>query len=500
MNNSEILRVENLSKKFPGVLALDNVNLTINNGEIHCLLGENGAGKSTFIKILTGVHKNDSGKIYFQGREIKKLNTEIALNELKIIPIYQELSLVSHLSVYENIFLGNEKRMLNGLLINRRWMINCTNDIFNKLNQNINPTALVSSLSIAKQQIVEIAKALSREANILILDEPTSSLGEKDAYNLFEILFQLRNKKTAIIYITHKLDEVRKLADKITIFRDGKKVITEVPEKLTDEDIIKHMVGRTLKNIYPKKSVKPEDEVVFETKDIKRKNVLKNISFKLYKGEVLGIAGLVGSGRTETLKAIFGADKIDHGEIYLNGKRIEIKHPYDSLKNGLALIVENRKEEGLFLDQDISFNISIVSLLKNYFTFGFIKVKKENKKAEELIDSLKIKTPSLRTLVNSLSGGNQQKIIIAKWLNVAPEVFLFDEPTRGIDVGAKYEIYNIIFELAKTGKSIIMVSSELGEILGICDRVLVMSKGEIVAEFKGEKATQETVMKKMIGV
>ncbi len=493
------LQIKNVSKTFPGVKALDSVNLEIGKGEIHVLVGENGAGKSTLIKILTGLYRPDAGEIYINGQRVEDNNPQKALKKLGIVPIYQELNLISLLDVTENIFLGHEikKDQRTGIFLNRKAMIAKTQDILDKLNQKIDPLALVGSLGVGKQQMVEIAKALSIHANLIILDEPTAALGNEEIVELFQIMRQLKKEGVTIIFISHKLEEVAEIGDRLTVLRDGKLVITEDVSKVSIDDMIRYMVGREIENKFPKIETRRGAEAL-RVENLKRDGVLQNISFRAYQGEILGIAGLVGAGRTELARAIIGADPIDSGEIYINGRKTAIKSPQDALQHGLVLLTEDRKNQGLFLDETVLFNCFITNL-KKYKKIILLDLKKVKEDVINLIHHLKVKTPDCNTKVAQLSGGNQQKVVISKWLNTNAKIFIFDEPTRGIDVGAKVEVYNIMNQLVKNDAAIIMISSELPEILGLSDRTIVIHDGKITGEFNRTDATQEKIMKAATG-
>lgn len=486
------LKLENITKTFPGVKALDNVDLEVEKGEIHVLIGENGAGKSTLIKILTGLHQPDSGKIIIDGKEIKENNLRTALDN-GIIPIYQELNLIQQLDVTENIFMGREIKKNEKLgIINRKHMEERTREILDRLNQDISPTAKIQDLGVGKQQMVEIAKALSVDVNLLILDEPTSSLGEDEVNELLKTMEKLKKQGVTMIFISHKLSEAKRIGDRVTVLRDGKYVSTNNIADVTEEDIVRDMVGRDIDEQYPKIDIDRGEEVL-RVENLKRGDIVNDISFSAHRGEVLGIAGLVGAGRTELVRTIIGADKRDSGDIYINGHKVKIDHPKDALEEGMVLLTEDRKTQGLFLDQTVKFNI-VSSNLNKYKKNILLDLKKQSVDTEKYVSNLKIKTPGIYTKAKQLSGGNQQKVVIGKWLNTNAEIFIFDEPTRGIDVGAKVEIYNIINELVGQGKSVIMVSSELPEILGVSDRILVISEGKLTAEMDVKEATQEKIM------
>ena len=491
------LKIRHITKNFPGVKALDDVSFDIQKGEIHVLVGENGAGKSTLLKILTGAYQADEGEIYLNGEKIENNDPIKSLHEWGIVPIYQELNLIPQLDIAENIFLGREiytsKRFR---ILNRKLMIQKSKEFLEKVGLNIDPTTKIEQLGIGRQQMVEIAKALSIDAKIIILDEPTAALGEGEIERLFSLMRQLKSDGITLIFVSHKLEEVKEIGDTVTILRDGKHIITTDVKELSEDEIVRYMVGRNIENKFLKIKSTPKGEIL-RVENLTN-YALKNVSFTAYRGEVLGIAGLIGAGRTELARAIFGADKIDAGEIFINGKKVEIKSPEDAIKHGIVLLPEDRKAQGLSLIHDVKFNCTISNLGK-YKNKFFLNIKNEVRDTKRLIKDLSIKTPSVSTRVEQLSGGNQQKLVIAKWLNTQADIFIFDEPTRGIDVGAKVEIYKIINRLVEEGKSVIMISSELPEILAMSDRILVMHEGEITAVFNQEEATQEKILEAAIG-
>lgn len=488
----KILQLIDIVKVFPGVKALDGVNIDIIRGEIHALVGENGAGKSTLMKILSGIYRPTNGKVVLGGKEIILENTKQA-QELGITIIHQEFSLIPYLNAVENIFLGRELRKRNGLL-DKKLMKEKAQELLKRIEVEINLEKSVDGLSVAEQQFIEIAKALSVNANFLILDEPTATLTEGEVAHLFNLMRTLKKNGVSMIFISHHMDEIFQISDRFSVLRDGKWIGTEVTNKVTKDDIIRMMVGRDLKETFPERAyLKIEKEVLLEVKKLKNKRV-KDVSFKLNKGEILGICGLVGSGRTEVVRALIGADKVMVKEIYMKGKKVDIKSPYEALKYSIALIPEDRKSQGLVLESSVKSNISLSGLTKITNKFNFIDKVKEINIVEKYVSSLKIKTPDIYRLVRNLSGGNQQKVVIAKCLNTGCEILIFDEPTRGIDVGAKAEIYKLMRELVDRGISIIMISSELPEILGMSDRILVMYKGEITGEISAKEANQEKIM------
>ncbi|AAM24022.1 ribose transport system ATP-binding protein [Caldanaerobacter subterraneus subsp. tengcongensis MB4] len=485
-----LIRMENISKEFPGVKALKNVNFEIKKGEVHALVGENGAGKSTLIKILSGVYSKDSGKIYFDGREVE-INSPKEAQQLGISVIHQELNLCLHLTVAQNIFLGREF-VKNGV-IDEKKQNEEAKKILEKLNVNIDPAEYVKNLSVSRQQMVEIAKAISMEAKVIIMDEPTSAISEKETEELFKVIGELKKQGKSIIYISHRLEELNRIVDRVTVLRDGEHIITANFRDLTIDDIIRYMVGRKLEEKYPRVYVN-RGKKILEVHGLSQGTRLKDISFDLYEGEILGFAGLVGAGRTEVARAIFGADKFDKGEILINGKKVEINSPIDAIKNGLAYVPEDRKLTGLALNLSVLANITLATMDNVVNMLSVINSVKERKIGEKIIRDLKIKTPSLFQRVQNLSGGNQQKVIVGRWLLREPQIYIFDEPTRGIDVGAKIEIYNILNNLKQEGKGIIVISSELPEIMGITDRVVVMCEGRITAILETSKTTQEEIM------
>ncbi|WBW98231.1 xylose ABC transporter ATP-binding protein [Oceanirhabdus sp. W0125-5] len=500
MKENYILEMQNIIKEFPGVRALDNVNFKVKAGEIHALVGENGAGKSTLMKVLSGVHPKGSyeGKIIIDGKEQDYSNIKES-EEAGVGIIYQELALVKEMNICENIFLGNEFQKMG--IINWNKAMAKTKELLNRVGLDDKPDTKVMNLGIGKQQLVEIAKALSKNIKILILDEPTAALNEDDSENLLEIIRELKKQGISCIYISHKLKEVKAIADTITILRDGKTIETFENEEDTSMDrVITGMVGREMGQLFPREEHTP-GEVVLEVKnwnvynpELPDKKTIDNISFKARKGEILGIAGLMGAGRTELMMSLIGAYGTNKsGEIFIEGQKLNIKGPKAAIENGLCYLSEDRKKTGLVLDMDIKENTTLASLDKISSIFG-INENEEIRISNDYVKVLKTKTPSIEQKVKNLSGGNQQKVVIAKWLMADPKVLVLDEPTRGIDVGAKYEIYNIMNELVSKGVSIIMISSELPEILGMSDRILVMHEGKFTAELDYKDADQEKVM------
>jgi len=500
--NKILLEMKNITKKFPGVVALDDVNFQVTEGEIHCLVGENGAGKSTLMKVLSGVHPhgNYEGEIIIEG-EAQKFSNINDSKEIGIAIIYQELALIPEMTVYENIFLGHE--ITNGIKIDWNETIKRAKKVLEKVRLLVNPAEKIKELGVGKQQLVEIAKALSMDVKLLLLDEPTSALSEDDSENLLNLLRALKKQGVTCVLISHKLSEVIKIADTVTVLRDGETVGTLSAEKneITEKKLIKLMVGREINDIYPKRKVKKSKDVVFEVKDWnvydpkRGKQILTDISLNVKKGEIVGFAGLMGSGRTELALSLFGNPDRSRvsGDMYIDGENINFSHPENAIKKGVAYVSEDRKGNGLILIQDVKQNITLANL-REIANRGVVDNNAEIKVANEYTTSLAIKTPSIEQKVLYLSGGNQQKVSLAKWLFVKPNILILDEPTRGIDVGAKYEIHSIMNDLVEQGMSIIMISSELPEILGMSDRIYVLSDGKISGELSIEEADQEKIM------
>lgn len=491
-----VLEAKNIRKEFPGVLALDDVNFDLKPGEIHALLGENGAGKSTLIKIISGVYKAEAGEIIIDGQKKVFNNPHEALNN-GISTIYQEFNLVPYMNVSENIYLGKEDLISERFgVLNRRKMENETNKLLNSINLNLNPNEIAKGLGIAKQQLLSIAKAIFRKAKVIIMDEPSAVLTTKEFEYLLELIRGLKSEGIAIIYISHRIEEIFQIADRVTVLRNGKLIGTNKINDIDIDQLIKMMVGRRLEEKYHKATVKIGSDL-FEVENINRKNILKNISFTLRKGEILGITGLVGAGKTELARAIFGADKKDSGVIKINNEVIEIDNPNSAINNKVSFIPEDRKNGGLVLQMSVQHNITLANL-NQLVKAGVINLKKEKEIAREFKDKLSIKTPTLERRTLYLSGGNQQKVVIAKCIFTDAHIFIFDEATRGIDVGAKIEVYDLIMNLVKKGAGIIFISSEFEEILGICDRILVMSKGKVTKEFDRKDADKEKILKAAI--
>jgi ABC-type sugar transport system ATPase subunit len=491
-----ILRMENIHKRFPGVYALSGVSFELRFGEVHALLGENGAGKSTLIKVLAGIHPVDEGSIYIKG-EKRNIDSVKASQANGISVIHQELCLVPHMTVSENIFLGRESLKGKFKAVDRIGQNKKAQEILNSLGLDIRATDMVVKLSVAQQQMVEIAKALSVDSEIIVMDEPTSSLSEKEVDMLFKTIDNLKKRNIAVIYISHRMEELYQITDRITVMRDGRYIGTKETKDVTMDELIAMMVGRELKDLYIR-NFHELGEKVFEVKNLSRDNILKDISFSLNKGEILGISGLVGAGRTELARAIFGVDSFKYGKVIIEGREVTINSPQDAMNNGIVLVPESRKEQGLILIKSVGYNITLCVLNEFLKTFSNDK-QKEDSIVSDYISKLSIKTPSSEQLVGNLSGGNQQKIVIAKWLATKPKVLILDEPTRGVDVVAKAEIYSIIDMLANQGVSIIMISSDLPEVTNMSDRVMVMCRGEVTGILERKEFTQERIMKLATG-
>ena len=490
------IELKGVSKIFPGVIAIDNIDIDVYPGEILGLVGENGAGKSTLIKLLTGAHRSDLGQILVEGKEVYIQGPKEAMR-LGITAIYQELNIVRELSVAENVYLGRELKNKGIPLINIKEMIRKSGELLMELGQKIDPKIAISKLGMGQQQMVEIAKALSVQTKLLIMDEPTSSLSSKEVKELLRTIKELKQKGISIIFISHRLDEIMEVCDRVTVMRDGRKVTTLPIEEVTLEKLIRLMVGRDLKNQFPKVESKVGEEAL-RIENYTSNNVFNNVSFKVHKGEILGLSGLVGAGRTEVARAIFGVDMKNKGRTYINGKEVNIKSPKDAMAHGLAFLTEDRKEQGLVLDNTVAFNMNLASL--NRCKSGMLlDIKKLKQITMENIRKLDINPPVDTFTVRKLSGGNQQKVVIGKWLNTHANIFIFDEPTRGIDVGAKVEVYNVMNELVLNGAAVIMISSELPEILGMSDRIIVMHEGKVTGEFSMHDANQENIMKAAAG-
>jgi ribose transport system ATP-binding protein len=507
----ELLRLEGISKSFPGVKALDNVHLDVRKGEVHALLGENGAGKSTLMKILSGAYTRDSGEIYWEGQRID-IHSPKQSQDLGIGIIYQEFNLIPQLSIAENAWIGREPlanhsmRMIDWQLMYRR-----TKALLDELHLDLDPRRPVAGLGVAQQQLVEIAKALSLDTKLLIMDEPTSALTEREVEHLFGVIERLKARGVAVVFISHHLDEVEHICDRGTVLRDGTYVTTIDLEGVSEEELIRLMVGRNLDQQFPKVPHSSGQEAlrveglsrmggtqIAGGAGLEAKGLLNDISFTAYTGEILGIGGLVGAGRTELMRCVFGADPIDAGRIWIFGKELKITSPQAAIKAGLGLLPEDRKQQGLVLKLSVRENIALASL-KQFVSNGLLRLRDEDKQAHEYVKNLRIRTPGIYQQVQFLSGGNQQKVVLAKWLASCSKILIFDEPTRGIDVGAKVEVYNLMNSLVEQGVAVIMVSSEMPELLGMSDRILVMHEGRITAELTREEATQERVLAAAMG-
>lgn len=492
MDQPALLEMRGISKSFPGVKALDNVSLTVRPGTVHALMGENGAGKSTLMKCLFGIYRRDEGTITLDGRDVEFKSSKEAL-ENGVAMVHQELNQALTRTVKDNLWLGRYPKV-GGFIVSERIMDKRTREIFEELEVNVDPNAIMSKLPVSQRQMVEIAKAVSYDAKVIVFDEPTSSLTETEVEHLFRIINMLRSKGCGIIYISHKMEEILRISDDVTIMRDGTWVATRPAKELTMDEIIRLMVGRELTNRFPPKTNQP-GEVILDVQHMAGKYTrLKDATFQLKKGEILGIAGLDGSGRTEVLENLFGAMTREGGSITLHGRQIQNRSPKEAIKNGFALLTEERRATGIFGIRDIKEN-TVISNLKGYLLGGVVlSDKKMREDTDWSIQAMHIKTPSQRTQIRSLSGGNQQKVIIGRWLLTKPEILLLDEPTRGIDVGAKYEIYQLIIDLANEGKGVIMVSSEMPELLGVCDRIIVMSGGQVAGEVNAASTSQEEIL------
>lgn len=491
-----ILEVKDIRKEFPGVVALKNVNLKVKRGSVHALLGENGAGKSTLIKIISGVYTQTSGHIFVNGNEVDKMTPKTAM-KLKIAVIHQELNLVPQMSVAENVFVGREITTPVGT-VDFKEMERRTGEILKQFKIELDPKAKVNDLSIANQQIVEIAKILSLDTDIIIMDEPTDVLTDNETERLFDIVHNLKKNGKTIIYITHRLGELEQICDEFTILRDGEYIETGAIREHTINDIVALMVGRDLKDQFPYTKAKVGEEAL-RLEDCSRKGVVEHISFSLKKGEAVGLAGLVGAGRSELARCIFGADKFDQGKVYIEGKPVVIDSVRKAINNGIYYTTENRKEDGIFQNASVNFNMTISSL-NDILTKNVIVKRKENSLTHDMKEKLLIKTADMGVEIKNLSGGNQQKVIFARALLTHPKIIILDEPTRGIDVGAKAEIYRIISDLKALGNAVIVISSELPELMGICDRILVMHEGKLNGEFAKEEAAESKIMQCAFGV
>ena len=493
MEQDILLQMVGISKSFPGVKALDNVSLNVHGGTVHALMGENGAGKSTLMKCLFGIYGKDSGHIYLEGKEIDFKSSREALDN-GVAMVHQELNQALKRSVMDNIWLGRYPTVMGGLAVNEKKMYADTMAVFEELGINVDPRRIMSTMPVSQRQMVEIAKAVSYNSKVIVFDEPTSSLTEEEVEHLFKIINMLRDRGVGIIYISHKMAEIKRISDYITVMRDGQWIATERAADLEMNDIIRLMVGRELTNQFPPKTNVPGDVYLKVDGLTGMYNQLRDVSFYARRGEILGLAGLDSSGRTETLESIFGIRTRKEGIISLNDQPCFNRSAGESIKNGFALLTEERRATGIFGVLDIRAN-TVISSLKRHLRFGlYLSEKTQREDTQHYIDAMHTKTPSQETKIRSLSGGNQQKVIIGRWLLTEPEVLLLDEPTRGIDVGAKYEIYQLILDLANKGKTVIMVSSEMPELLGVCDRIVVMSGGRVAGEVDAATATQEQIM------
>jgi methyl-galactoside transport system ATP-binding protein len=488
-----LLEMIGLTKTFPGVKALDGVNLRVRPGTVHALMGENGAGKSTLMKCLFGIYQRDAGKIVFNGEEVEFTSSRHALDQ-GVSMVHQELNQVQSTRVMDNIWLGRFPK--KGLFIDEEKMYVETKKIFEELDINVDPKEKVGNLPVSESQMVEIAKAVSYNSRVIVMDEPTSSLTEKEVGHLFKIIRSLRDRGVSIIYISHKMEEISEISDDVTIMRDGQWIATESIENITTDQIINLMVGRDLTHRFPPKTNEPGN-VMMKVQDLTAyaKNSVRDVSFELREGEILGVAGLVGSKRTELIETIFGLRHKAEGKIIFKGEEVANSTPRESISNGFALITEERRATGIFGDLDIRFNATIANINEYVKSNGLLSDGKMSSDTEWVIDSMRVKTPSQTTPIRSLSGGNQQKVIVGRWLLTEPEVLLMDEPTRGIDVGAKYEIYQLMIDLANKGKGVIMVSSEMPELLGVADRILVMSNGRLAGIVDTKDVTQEEILR-----
>ncbi|OFI01506.1 ribose import ATP-binding protein RbsA [Clostridium acetireducens DSM 10703] len=493
MKKKPLLEMVNISKFFPGVKALQNVNLKAYGGEVMALLGENGAGKSTLMKVLSGVYKKDQGQIFIEEKEVNISGIKEA-ESLGVAIIHQELSVIHNLRVYENIFLGNEKINKFFGKLNKSEMKIKSKEMLEKIGYDIDTDIVAGELNVGEMQMIEIVKAISKNSKIIIMDEPTAALTDVETKKLFQVIKRLKSEGIAIIYISHRLDEIFEICDKVTVLRDGKYIGEEKVKNVTKDELISMMVGRKLEEQFPYIEQKL-GESVLKVENLCWRDKVKNVFFEARAGEILGIAGLMGSGRTETAKVIFGEYKKDSGNIFIEGEKVSINSPKDAIEKGIAYLSEDRKKEGLVLGMSVKENMTLCNLKKYEKAVKRISKKDECIEVDEYINKLSIKTPNRNQLVKNLSGGNQQKVIIAKWVMISPKILIIDEPTRGIDVGAKKEIYEVLNQLKSMGKSIIIISSDMPEILGISDRIIVMHQGKITGEISRKEATQEKIMK-----
>jgi len=489
-----LIEMTGISKDFPGVHALADSHFELRAGEVHALVGENGAGKSTLMKILAGVYRKDSGRVVVRGTDVDIPNPSAA-QRLGISMVHQELNLMPHLTVAQNIFIGREPKRLRGLVLDDGDLNDRARDLFEELHlKKLDPRRRVGDLAVAAQQMVEIAKALSFNAEVLIMDEPTAALTETEIDELFRIIRQFRDRGVGVVHVSHRLQELKQISDRVTVMRDGRYVNTLATADASIDQIIAMMVGRTIFESAPEVPAQQSTDVVLEVRNLKRGRLIRDVSFKLRRGEILGIAGLVGAGRTEVARAVFGADQLDSGEIFVNGKRVRINSPTDAVGHGIGYLSEDRKRYGLALGLNLETNLVLAALGRFIGPLGWVRSRMTKAAADLQVKNLGIKTPSLKQTVRNLSGGTQQKVVVGKWLTAETEVLIFDEPTRGIDVGAKSEIYRLLNDLAHGGKAIIMISSELPEILRMSHRIIVMCEGRVTGELTADDATQEKIM------
>ena len=500
LQDEYILIMEDIVKTFPGVKALDHAGIRLKKGEVHALIGENGAGKSTLMNILLGSYPYDEGRIIFKGQEVHFKTPHDAL-QAGISMIHQEISLIPSVSVGENIWIGREDNFRHGVLINTRERDKAAQDLLDQLGIHIDAKKICRELSVANMQLVEIARAVSYNSDIIVMDEPTSSLSDAEIEILYKIIHDLAAKGTSIIFISHKLEEIFEACDRVTVMRDGQYISDHNTNEITQPELVTKIAGREIKDMFPKMDSQIGD-VALEVKNFNSGKTFKNISFEVHKGEILGFCGLVGAGRTEIMRAVFGIDKFDSGEVFLEGKKLDIKSPADAIENGLAMVTEDRRGSGIISGLPVKYNISLAYLDKICGGLGglsFINKGQEDQDAEEMKKKLDIKAATLNQVIGSLSGGNQQKAIIARWLLSDPKVLILDEPTRGIDVGSKSEIHRLISQLAVDGMAVIMISSELPEVMGMSDRILVVREGEIAGEFQRGEFTQDALMQCAFG-
>lgn len=491
MGEATVLEMRGICKYFPGVKALDHVHLEVSKGEVHALLGENGAGKSTLLKILAGAYTKDEGEIVICGEKIDRMDTKKS-EELGISVIYQEFSTLPYLSVAENIFLGNQQKKKNGITIDWKKCYEDSKKLLERVGLAVDPKMLIGELKVAQQQMVEIAKALSKKAKIIVMDEPTAPLTQREIENLFSVIRELKAQGVAIIYVSHRLTEIKQICDRVTFLRDGCYVGDADVRDIDMNDMIRMMVGRDLSDIYPAKRVEIGGAIL-QVEHLSTADRLTDISFRLHKGEILGVAGLVGAGRTELARALFGADPMSAGEVYVDGKRLQCGDVTQAIRAGIGLVPEDRKRQGLVLMMNVVGNITLSSL-RSFTKYGKLSLDAENKTAQKFVKKLRIATPSIFQETNHLSGGNQQKVVLSKWLCANCKVLIIDEPTRGIDVGAKKEIYDLMNELAGAGLGIVMISSEMQELMGVCDRILVMHEGRLTGAMDRGAFDEETIM------